>query len=71
MKTTDEVLEKDLERLRETNELFAVDAERRDLIGPVVDDANLVVFGGVSSYWSRAVVLNLRLSDGTLEELGF
>lgn len=47
MQSTDQVLEKEVKRLRETDELVAVDSERRELCAPDLDHFTLVVLRGV------------------------
>lgn len=48
VQSADEVLEEEIERLRQADELAAVDVERGELRAAVVDDAHLVVLGGVA-----------------------
>ena len=71
VQAADEIFKKHLERLRQTNELFAIDPKRGDLVAAIVDDAHLIVLGRVACDRSRAVVLDLSLGDGTLEEFRF
>lgn len=53
VQSTDQVLEKEVKRLREADELVAVDSERRELCASDLDHFTLVVLRGVF-HWRRS-----------------